>query len=102
MRQMVESLEKIFANGRVSQQSEHDSTIRDLHAKIGELTLERDFFCAGFSIELRGESGENLALMQRMDALSLWHPFYGSRQMARHLSEKELFPRIDKTEVATT
>ena len=33
----------------------------------------------------RGESAENLALMRRMDALSLQCPFYGSRQMARHL-----------------
>ena len=33
----------------------------------------------------RGESAENLALMRRMDALSLRHPFYGSRQMAFHL-----------------
>ena len=33
----------------------------------------------------RGESAENLALMRRMDALSLQYPFYGSRQMARHL-----------------
>ena len=33
----------------------------------------------------RGESAENLVLMRRMDALSLRHPFYGSRQMARHL-----------------
>ncbi len=33
----------------------------------------------------RGESAENLALMRRMDALSLQYPFYGSRQMAGHL-----------------
>ena len=33
----------------------------------------------------REESAENLALMRRMDALSLQYPFYGSRQMARHL-----------------
>ena len=33
----------------------------------------------------RGESAENLALLRRMDALSLQYPFYGSRQMARHL-----------------
>ena len=32
-----------------------------------------------------GKSAENLALMRRMDALSLQYPFYGSRQMARHL-----------------
>ena len=33
----------------------------------------------------RGESAEKLALMRRMDAVSLHYPFYGSRQMARHL-----------------
>ena len=33
----------------------------------------------------RGESAESLALMRRIDALSLEYPFYGSRQMARHL-----------------
>ena len=33
----------------------------------------------------RGERAEHLALMRRMDALSLQYPFYGSRQMARHL-----------------
>ena len=32
-----------------------------------------------------GESAENLALMRRLDELHLAHPFYGSRQMARHL-----------------
>ena len=33
----------------------------------------------------KGESAENLALMRRLDELHLEHPFYGSRQMARHL-----------------
>jgi len=32
-----------------------------------------------------GESPENLALMRRIDELFLKYPFYGSRQMARHL-----------------
>ncbi len=32
-----------------------------------------------------GESAENLALMRRLDRLHLAHPFYGSRQMGRHL-----------------
>ena len=36
----------------------------------------------------RGESPENLALMRRMDELSLQYPFYGSRQMARHLGRE--------------
>ena len=33
----------------------------------------------------RGESEETLALMRRLDALFLKHPFYGARQMVRHL-----------------
>ena len=28
--------------------AESDATIKDLHAKIGELTMERDFFCRAF------------------------------------------------------
>jgi len=33
----------------------------------------------------KGESAETLALMQRIDRLFLQHPFYGSRQIVRHL-----------------
>ncbi len=33
----------------------------------------------------KGESAENLALMRRIDELFLEYPFYGSRQMVRHL-----------------
>ena len=32
-----------------------------------------------------GESAQSLALMRRLDELHLAHPFYGSRQMVRHL-----------------
>ena len=33
----------------------------------------------------QGESAENLELMRRVDELFLKYPFYGSRQMVRHL-----------------
>ncbi len=33
----------------------------------------------------KGESAQNLALMRRIDELFLNYPFYGSRQMVRHL-----------------
>ena len=33
----------------------------------------------------KGESTENLAFMRRMDELRMEKPFYGSRQMMRHL-----------------
>ena len=40
-------MEEILAGGRALRDSEHEATIRDLHAKIGELTVERDFFLRG-------------------------------------------------------
>ena len=33
----------------------------------------------------KGESAQNLGLMRRIDELFLEYPFYGSRQMVRHL-----------------
>ena len=33
----------------------------------------------------RGASAGDMALMRRLDELYLEHPFYGSRQMVRHL-----------------
>ena len=33
----------------------------------------------------KGESAESLALMRHIDELFLKHPFYGARQMVRHL-----------------
>ena len=45
-RQAVEGLGEVFSRGP-KRGSEHESTIRDLHAKIGELTVERDFFLRG-------------------------------------------------------
>ncbi len=38
----------------------------------------------------KGESAENLALMRRMDELHMAYPFYGSRQMMRHLRREGL------------
>ena len=37
-----------------------------------------------------GESALNLALMRRLDELSLAYPFYGSRQIVRHLAREEV------------
>ena len=45
-RQAVEGLSGVFEVGR-NRGEEHDKTVRDLHAKIGELTVERDFFLRG-------------------------------------------------------
>ena len=63
---------------------------RNLVDRAGALSIRRQCALLGISRSSvyyapRGESAENLALMRRMDALSLQYPFYGSRQMARHL-----------------
>ena len=46
-RQAVEGLEEVFSQPGSKRGGEHDATIRDLHAKIGELTVERAFFLRG-------------------------------------------------------
>ena len=56
----------------------------------GPLSLSRQSVLLGVSrsslyYRPRGESAENLALMRRIDELHMDFPFYGSRQMMRHL-----------------
>jgi len=46
-RQAVESLEEVFSSAGAKRGTDLEATIRDLHAKIGELTVERDFFLRG-------------------------------------------------------
>ena len=45
-RQAQAGLQEVFA-GTTSRQKDHDAIIHDLHAKIGELTVERDFLSRG-------------------------------------------------------
>ena len=47
-RQLRDAVPEVFAKGAGRKLAkEHEAKIRDLHAKIGELTVERDFFGAG-------------------------------------------------------
>ncbi len=43
----VEGMKDVFAKGAERSRGEHEAEIRDLHAKIGELTVERDFLAKG-------------------------------------------------------
>lgn len=47
-RQAIDGLDEVFAGGGSKDSSGHEKTVRELHAKIGELTVERDFFLRGF------------------------------------------------------
>ena len=44
-RQAMEGLVKVFSKGTERRARDQESEVRDLHAKIGELIVERDFFC---------------------------------------------------------
>ena len=46
-RQAVEGLDEVFAARRGKAASEHEAVVKELHAKIGELTVEREFFRRG-------------------------------------------------------
>ncbi len=46
-RQAVDCLGDVFSNGADWAGRDHETEVRDLHAKIGELTVERDFLARG-------------------------------------------------------
>ena len=45
--QAIDGLGEVFANGTDRERQDHESEVRDLHAKIGQLTVERDFLSRG-------------------------------------------------------
>ena len=46
-RQAMEGLGTMFSNGSDKARQDHDCEVHDLHAKIGQLTVERDFLAKG-------------------------------------------------------
>ena len=46
-RQAIDGLSEVFSNGVDRARRDHESEVRNLHAKIGELTVERDFLARG-------------------------------------------------------
>jgi transposase-like protein len=46
-RQAVDGLSEVFSNGADHEHQDHETEVRDLHAKIGQLTVERDFLAGG-------------------------------------------------------
>ena len=48
-KQAVDGLADVFSSkGRQAKETSHQSEIKELHAKIGELTVERDFLAKAF------------------------------------------------------
>ena len=46
-RQAVDGLGEVFSNGADHARRDHDSEVHNLHAKIGQLTVEGDFLARG-------------------------------------------------------
>ena len=46
-RQAMEGLGEMFSNGVERRRRDQESEVRELHAKIGELTVEREFLSRG-------------------------------------------------------
>lgn len=46
-RQAMDGLGEVFSNGAERAGRDHEAEVRDLHAKIGQLTVERDFLARG-------------------------------------------------------
>ena len=46
-RQAVDGLGEVFSNGVDGAVRDHEAEVRDLHAKIGELTVVNDFLAKG-------------------------------------------------------
>ena len=63
---------------------DRSNTKLSLSAQCRVLNLNR----ASLYYRPKGESAETLALMRRIDELFMKYPFYGSRQMVRHLARE--------------
>ncbi len=46
-RQAMDGLGEVFSNGADRATRDHEDEVHDLHAKIGQLTVERDFLAKG-------------------------------------------------------
>ena len=46
-RQAIDGLGEVFSNGSDRERQDRETEVRDLHAKIGQLTVERDFLAGG-------------------------------------------------------
>ena len=68
-RQAMEGLVEVFSKGAEHRRRDHESEVRDLHAKIGELIVERDFFIA--RVRSMSRSERRAMIVRDHPALSL-------------------------------
>ena len=49
--QLLSSAQEVFENGSSKSTSDSSATVKDLHAKIGKLTVENDFLSKALGVE---------------------------------------------------
>ncbi|MFG6569951.1 IS3 family transposase [Sulfitobacter sp. 1A13679] len=122
-RTAIKNMAQAFSGQSTAEPTISTAEVEKLHAKIGQLVVERDFLsgslqsrprhwrqkavkkdhpdlslrrqCSLLSLarstlyyQPRGESAENLKFMEIIDQQFLETPWYGSRQMARHMQRE--------------
>ncbi|MSP82408.1 MAG: hypothetical protein EXQ94_05625 [Alphaproteobacteria bacterium] len=60
-RQAIDGLSEVFSNGADRERQDRETEVRDLHAKIGQLTVDGIFWPAGSSDEPGGTQGDDRA-----------------------------------------
>ena len=48
MRQGAEGMVEVFSGKKGGREASHEAEVKELHAKIGELTIEKDFLSKAF------------------------------------------------------
>ena len=66
-RQAIDGLGEVFSNGADRERQDRETEVGDLHAKIGQLTVERDFWPAGSSDEPGEAQGDDRARPPRLE-----------------------------------
>ena len=102
-RQAVDGLGEVFSNGANRACRDHESEVRDLHAKIGELTVERDFFSQRAQAMSRGErkamitrDAPELSLSRQCRLLSIGRSSFYYAPRGESPSSLALMRRIDE------
>ncbi|MGH6939751.1 IS3 family transposase [Hypericibacter sp.] len=102
-RQASEGLSQVFSNGADRGLQDREAEVHDLHAKIGQLTVERDFLAKGLKAMSRGERKAmieprhpGLSLSRQCRLLSIGRSSFYYTPIGASLENLALMRRIDE------
>ncbi|MFP6728647.1 MAG: IS3 family transposase [Alphaproteobacteria bacterium] len=102
-RQAMDGVGAVFSNGPDKTRMDHDDEVHDLHAKIGQLTVERDFLARGLKPMSRGErkamigrDALDLSLSRQCRLLSISRSSFYYAPKGESLENLALMRRIDE------